>query len=123
MDIVAGSVLAELGGWLLADGREGIAHYGDSGFGGIAGDVLGDDPGRIDNASLQLESRSGVRPEANGLRAYYLCIATGGAAGGVLCGVIAPMMFESISEYPLVITVTAALLSVLVARHGGGVGT
>ena len=61
----------------------------------------------------------GVRPEANGLRAYYLCIATGGAAGGLLCGVVAPMIFESIFEYPLVITGTAALLAVLVARHGG----
>ena len=61
-----------------------------------------------------------ARPETRQLRTYYLCIAAGGAMGGLLCGVCAPLVFESIAEYPLSLLAAGALLFVLFARLGVG---
>jgi hypothetical protein len=40
------------------------------------------------------------KPETNALGIYYLCISIGGALGGFFCSMIAPMLFNSIVEYP-----------------------
>ncbi len=61
-----------------------------------------------------------VRPETGRLRTYYLCIAAGGAAGGILCGVCAPLAFDSIAEYPLSLVAAGALLASLFSRLGNG---
>jgi len=39
-------------------------------------------------------------PSVSHLTVFYLCIAAGGAAGGVFNGLIAPALFNSVAEYP-----------------------
>jgi hypothetical protein len=51
-----------------------------------------------------------IRPEARLLTRYYLCLAAGGAIGGLLSGLVAPLVFTRVVEYPLVL-VAVALLS------------
>ena len=43
------------------------------------------------------------RPDPVHLTYYFLIISIGGAIGGVLNGVIAPMVFDRVLEYPLVL--------------------
>ena len=43
------------------------------------------------------------RPSADHLTDFYLCIALGGALGGVFCGLLAPKMFSTLLEYPLLL--------------------
>lgn len=43
------------------------------------------------------------RPPARNLTLFYLVVATGGAAGGLLNGFIAPTLFNGVWEYPLVV--------------------
>jgi SAM-dependent methyltransferase len=43
------------------------------------------------------------RPDRRYLTEYYLCIAFGGAMGGVFAAVVAPVTFTSIFEYPLLL--------------------
>ena len=64
-----------------------------------------------------------TRPEAGMLHMYYLCIAVGGAAGGLLCGVAAPLAFNSIAEYPLALAAAAGLLAALLAGLEDGAAT
>lgn len=64
-----------------------------------------------------------ARPEAGRLHVYYLCIAVGGAVGGLLCGVAAPLAFRSIAEYPLALAAAAGLLAALLAGLEGGAAT
>jgi hypothetical protein len=53
-----------------------------------------------------------TRPSAESLTVFYFCIATGGAVGGIVVGVIAPGMFPNYWEYPLgVLGCVAVLLS------------
>lgn len=61
-----------------------------------------------------------VRPEPQKLQTYYLCIAAGGAAGGLMCGLCAPLAFDSIAEYPLALIMSGVLLAMLLARLGRG---
>ena len=55
-----------------------------------------------------------IRPEAERLTRYYLCLAAGGAIGGLLSGLVAPLIFTSVVEYPYAL-VTVALFSALYA--------
>jgi hypothetical protein len=41
------------------------------------------------------------RPPARDLTGYYLAIASGGALGSMFCGLLAPVLFRSIAEYPI----------------------
>lgn len=43
------------------------------------------------------------RPEAANLTAFYLWMSVGGVLGGLFCGLIAPSIFNSVVEYPLLI--------------------
>jgi hypothetical protein len=42
-----------------------------------------------------------TRPSAESLTVFYLCIATGGAVGGIIVSLLAPWMFPNYWEYPL----------------------
>jgi spermidine synthase len=50
-----------------------------------------------------------TRPPVEHLTAFYLCIAVGGAAGGVFNALIAPFVFDSVLEYPLALALACAL--------------
>lgn len=52
------------------------------------------------------------RPEAGRLTAYYLWIAAGGFAGGLLGNVLPPLVFDSIAEYPIALAALALALAV-----------
>ncbi len=51
------------------------------------------------------------RPAVVQLTRYYLAIAAGGAAGGFLSSIIAPMVFNRVLEYPLALFVCALLVA------------
>ncbi len=51
------------------------------------------------------------RPQPSGLTRYYLAIAAGGAAGGLMAGLVAPWIFRSAAEYPLALLVSAVLVA------------
>jgi hypothetical protein len=55
-----------------------------------------------------------IRPKAERLTRYYLCLAAGGAMGGLLSGIVVPLVFTSVIEYPYAL-VTLALFSALYA--------
>ncbi len=42
------------------------------------------------------------RPEGRAITTFYLCIALGGALGGVVSAIVAPLVFRRVVEYPLV---------------------
>ena len=50
------------------------------------------------------------RPAAEYLTEFYLCISIGGLIGGVFVALVAPLVFDSILEYPLGLVLAAALL-------------
>lgn len=50
----------------------------------------------------------GRRPGPERLTEFYLCLSAGGALGGILCGLAAPLLFSSVLEYPVLLA--AALL-------------
>jgi SAM-dependent methyltransferase len=54
------------------------------------------------------------RPDPRALTDYYLCIAAGGALGSLFCGLLAPLLFRSVAEYPL-----ALVLACLARPHPG----
>jgi hypothetical protein len=49
------------------------------------------------------------RPPVQKLTQFYLVLATGGALGGVFNAMIAPMLFRTVAEYPLVLLLACAL--------------
>ena len=49
------------------------------------------------------------RPPVRHLTRFYLVLATGGVLGGVFNAMIAPMLFRSVVEYPLVLLLACAL--------------
>jgi SAM-dependent methyltransferase len=51
-----------------------------------------------------------TRPRAEGLTQYYLFIAIGGALGSVFGNVIAPLVFDTIAEYPIALCLLALAL-------------
>ncbi|MFC7486693.1 spermidine synthase [Knoellia sp. CPCC 206453] len=55
------------------------------------------------------------RPDVEHLTAFYLVVATGGALGGLLNGVIAPLVFDRVWEYWILL----ALVPVLLLRRAG----
>ena len=59
-----------------------------------------------------------LRPEKEKLTRYYLCIALGGGAGGIVSGMICPMVFKSALEYPIAIVATMALMVAGIGRIG-----
>jgi SAM-dependent methyltransferase len=50
-----------------------------------------------------------TKPPAEHLTQFYLCLAAGGALGGMLVGLVAPRIFNGYWEVPLTVTVLAAL--------------
>jgi hypothetical protein len=52
-----------------------------------------------------------ARPPAASLTRYYLAIAAGGAAGGLLAALVAPLVFSGVTEYPLALLACAALVA------------
>ncbi len=50
------------------------------------------------------------RPPARSLTEFYLLISVGGALGGVFNAIVAPALFDSLSEYPLAIVLAALCL-------------
>ena len=59
-----------------------------------------------------------IRPEAERLTRFYLCIAAGGAMGGLLSGIIAPLVFSRVLEYPFIL-IFLSLIGVLYAMKNG----
>ncbi len=57
-----------------------------------------------------------TRPPATHLTHFYLCVASGGALGGIFVSLIAPRIFPNYWEYPLGILSCAALLLFVVMR-------
>jgi len=51
-----------------------------------------------------------LRPDPRRLTSYYLCIAAGGALGGILVGVVAPLIFSGYWEVPLGLIAALALI-------------
>jgi hypothetical protein len=49
------------------------------------------------------------RPGPEGLTQYFLLISVGGALGGLVNAVVAPQIFASVAEYPLMLVMAAAL--------------
>lgn len=50
------------------------------------------------------------RPPASGLTEFYLWLSVGGALGGVLNGIVAPLVFRGVAEYPLALLAGSALV-------------
>ena len=61
------------------------------------------------------------KPDAGALTDFYLWISVGGALGGVLCALIAPVVFDWPYENPLLLIAAAALIPspVLLKRYAG----
>ena len=53
---------------------------------------------------------AGDRPKPARLTIFYLVVAVGGACGGLLNGVLAPLVFDRVLEYPLLIIIVPLLL-------------
>ena len=49
------------------------------------------------------------RPSAAHLAEFYLCLAVGGVLGGLFNAVVAPLVFDTVAEYPLVILLATYL--------------
>jgi hypothetical protein len=58
------------------------------------------------------------RPAASDLTEFYWWVAVGGAAGGLFCAVIAPVVFNDFLEYPVAIIAAALLRPALAIRQG-----
>lgn len=50
------------------------------------------------------------RPDAESLTEFYLFVSFGGLIGGLLVALVAPLVFDSVLEYPLSLVLAAALL-------------
>jgi len=64
-------------------------------------------------ATMCHNALAGDRPSATRLAEFYLCVAVGGMLGGLFNSLIAPLTFNTIVEYPLVI-----VLACLIHRRG-----
>ncbi|MBT4699456.1 MAG: fused MFS/spermidine synthase, partial [Rhodospirillaceae bacterium] len=53
------------------------------------------------------------RPGTEGLTQFYLCLSFGGMLGGVFNALIAPALFNNVTEYPLVLALACMLRPVL----------
>lgn len=59
------------------------------------------------------------RPAAKHLTGFYLWISVGGASGGILNSLVAPIVFDSVAEFPLTLLAVAALLYVPPGKRPG----
>jgi hypothetical protein len=50
-----------------------------------------------------------TRPASDQLTIFYLCLAVGGVCGGILNAILAPLLFRSIVEYPLMIVLVCLM--------------
>ncbi|KAF0242718.1 MAG: hypothetical protein FD180_3774 [Planctomycetota bacterium] len=57
-----------------------------------------------------------LRPHPAHLTSFYLCVATGGALGGLFVGILAPRLFSGYSELPLGLVACAALALIAIWR-------
>lgn len=57
------------------------------------------------------------RPPAVRLTEFYLWLSFGGVLGGLFNGLVAPLVFNSIAEYPIILVLACLLLSVPVVRR------
>lgn len=60
------------------------------------------------------------RPQSSRLSSYYLCIALGGALGGMAVALVAPLVFEGHVELSVVLVLTLLVLAVSFTREGWG---
>lgn len=51
-----------------------------------------------------------LRPDASRLTAFYLAMSAGGALGGLFTALVAPLVFDWVWEYPLLVLAAATLL-------------
>ena len=49
------------------------------------------------------------RPEPRRLTEFYLWISVGGVLGGIACALVAPLVFDSVAEYPLILGLALVL--------------
>jgi hypothetical protein len=59
---------------------------------------------------------SRLKPGPRHLTSFYLCVAAGGAAGGILVGLVAPRVFRAFWEFPLGLWACGVLFLVALAR-------
>jgi spermidine synthase len=57
------------------------------------------------------------RPSANYLTRFYLCLSIGGVLGGLFNAIVAPVIFKSVLEFPIVLFLLALAIAVL-GSHG-----
>lgn len=57
-----------------------------------------------------------TRPAPDHLTRFYFCISLGGAIGGMLISVVAPLIFSNLWEFPLTILATGGILLLAVRR-------
>ncbi len=60
-----------------------------------------------------------AQPPARHSTLYYLCLAAGGAIGGVLVTLVAPLVFQGYWEYHLGLLAACVLVAIAAHRHGG----
>ena len=51
-----------------------------------------------------------MRPSPQMLTSFYLCMSSGGVLGGLFCGLIAPSLFNEVTEYPLLLIAALSCL-------------
>ena len=61
-----------------------------------------------------------LRPSADRLTSFYLYVALGGALGGIFSGVVAPLIFPDMWEFPLTWAALAAYLLIRALRESSG---
>ena len=57
-----------------------------------------------------------IRPAAQYITQFYLCLSIGGAAGGLMVGLLAPLVFNSFAELPLALISCGLLASFVMWR-------
>jgi hypothetical protein len=58
-----------------------------------------------------------MRPPPRLLTGFYLCVAGGGALGGVMASLVAPLVFPDVWEYPVSVVCVACLVWLYLRRH------
>jgi hypothetical protein len=58
------------------------------------------------------------KPSSEHLTTFYLCMAIGGAAGGIFNAIVAPVVFNTVVEYPLMIVLACLMRPAIAAAEG-----
>lgn len=58
----------------------------------------------------------GLRPGPSRLTEFYLAMSIGGALGGLFCGLAAPLLFDTLAEYPMLLLAALACRPELAAQ-------